>query len=197
MHPGGWTSAARAAGAEPLLTGRGRPYDESTLRRAADQLDAEGCSARVAQAMWDQVGRLFAIEHLRSRTRRPLPAGDLRGGCVPACWRRCAWARGSWVGALDPGAIGTPAQHTNTPRRSFPAPPCPPPVRPFAAIVVPPAAPSGVRLSPLLNLGGLWTSAASSTTSPRIGSPVTQSFLSTFSEESLTSCTDEFVTSQA
>ena len=55
MHPGGWTSAARAAGAEPLLTGRGRPYDESALRRAADQLDAEGCSARIAQAMWDQV----------------------------------------------------------------------------------------------------------------------------------------------
>jgi hypothetical protein len=57
MHPGGWTSAARAAGAEPLFTGRGRAYDESTLRRAADQLDAEGCSARVAHAMWAQVDR--------------------------------------------------------------------------------------------------------------------------------------------
>jgi hypothetical protein len=55
MHPGGWTHAARFAGAEPLLTGRTRIYDESTLRRAADQLDAEGCSARVAHAMWSQV----------------------------------------------------------------------------------------------------------------------------------------------
>ena len=33
MHPGGWTDAARVAGAEPLLTGRTRVYDESTLRR--------------------------------------------------------------------------------------------------------------------------------------------------------------------
>ena len=55
MHPGGWTSAARFAGAEPLLTGRTRIYDESTLRRAADQLDAEGCSARLAHAIWNQV----------------------------------------------------------------------------------------------------------------------------------------------
>jgi hypothetical protein len=55
MHPGGWTSAARVAGAEPLLTGRTRVYDESTLRRAANQLDADGCSARLAQAIWDQV----------------------------------------------------------------------------------------------------------------------------------------------
>jgi hypothetical protein len=55
MHPGGWTHAARFAGAEPLLTGRTRIYDESTLRHAANQLDAEGCSARVAHAMWSQV----------------------------------------------------------------------------------------------------------------------------------------------
>jgi len=48
-------SASRVAGAEPLFTGRTRVYDESTLRHAADQLDAEGCSARVAKAMWSQV----------------------------------------------------------------------------------------------------------------------------------------------
>jgi hypothetical protein len=57
MCPGGWTQAARLAGAEPLVTGRVRAYDESTLRRAADRLDAAGCSARVAQAMWCQVDR--------------------------------------------------------------------------------------------------------------------------------------------
>ena len=57
MSIGGWTHAARSAGAEPLVTGRARPYDESTLRRAADRLDAAGCSARVAQAMWEQVDR--------------------------------------------------------------------------------------------------------------------------------------------
>lgn len=37
MYPGGWTHAARFAGAEPLLTGRTRIYDESTLRQAANQ----------------------------------------------------------------------------------------------------------------------------------------------------------------
>lgn len=63
MFPGGWTGAARFAGAEPIWTGRVRVYDEATLRRAADRLDAEGCSARVAQAMWDQVdGAVQAVD---------------------------------------------------------------------------------------------------------------------------------------
>lgn len=55
MHPGGWTAAARFAGAEPLWTGRARPYDESTLRRVADCLEAEGGAAHVAAVLRRQV----------------------------------------------------------------------------------------------------------------------------------------------
>jgi hypothetical protein len=55
MFPGGWTAAARQAGAEPLWTGRGQPYDESTLRQAAGHLDAAGCTDHVAAAVWHQV----------------------------------------------------------------------------------------------------------------------------------------------
>ncbi len=57
MHPGGWTTAARFAGAEPLWTGRARPYDESTLRCAADRLEAEGGVAHVAAVLRRQVDR--------------------------------------------------------------------------------------------------------------------------------------------
>lgn len=55
MFPGSLEAAAREAGAEPLWTGRGRAYAESTLRQAADRLDGEGVSARVADAVWEQV----------------------------------------------------------------------------------------------------------------------------------------------
>jgi hypothetical protein len=55
MFPGGWTAAARQAGAEPLWTGRGQPDDESTLRQAAGRLAAAGCTAHVAAAVWPQV----------------------------------------------------------------------------------------------------------------------------------------------
>ena len=60
VFPGGWAAAARQAGAEPLRTGRSRVYDESTLRKAAAQLDAEGGTARVAQAVWRQVEQAVA-----------------------------------------------------------------------------------------------------------------------------------------
>ena len=55
MYPGSRASAARAAGAEPLWTGRPRVYAASTLRQAADQLDAEGAWSHVAHAVWKQV----------------------------------------------------------------------------------------------------------------------------------------------
>jgi hypothetical protein len=57
MHPGGWMAAARLAGADPLWTGRARPYDESTLRCAADRLQAEGGAAHVAAVLRRQVDR--------------------------------------------------------------------------------------------------------------------------------------------
>jgi hypothetical protein len=55
MYPGSWAEAARHACAEPLVTGRTRVYDASTLRQVAARLDAEGCADRVAAAVWDQV----------------------------------------------------------------------------------------------------------------------------------------------
>jgi hypothetical protein len=55
MFPGSLEAAARRAGAEPLWTGRTRAYAESTLRQAADRLDAEGASSLVAHAVWKQV----------------------------------------------------------------------------------------------------------------------------------------------
>jgi hypothetical protein len=55
MFPGSLAAAARHAGAEPLWTGRPRAYAESTLRQAADRLDAEGASTHVARAVWKQV----------------------------------------------------------------------------------------------------------------------------------------------
>ncbi len=57
MYPGSWMEAARHAGAETLWTGRSRAYDASTLRQVAARLDAEGCSARVANEVWSQVER--------------------------------------------------------------------------------------------------------------------------------------------
>ena len=55
MFPGSLAAAARHAGAEPLWTGRSRAYAESTLRLAADRLDAEGAWTHVARAVWKQV----------------------------------------------------------------------------------------------------------------------------------------------
>lgn len=55
MFPGSLAAAAREAGAEPLWTGRPRPYAESTLRLAATRLDAEGAWVHVADAVWNQV----------------------------------------------------------------------------------------------------------------------------------------------
>ncbi len=55
MYPGSLAAAARHAAAEPLWTGRSRPYAESTMRQAALRLDAEGAWALVADAVWKQV----------------------------------------------------------------------------------------------------------------------------------------------
>lgn len=63
MSPSSLTAAARHAGAEPLWTGRPRAYAESTLRQAADRLDAEGTWAHVAHAVRAQVeGAVAAVD---------------------------------------------------------------------------------------------------------------------------------------
>jgi hypothetical protein len=60
MPTGGWIAGERQAGAEPLWTGRARPYDESTLRKHARQLAQRGGSDIVARAIESQVHQAVA-----------------------------------------------------------------------------------------------------------------------------------------
>lgn len=60
MCPGGWVAGQRRAGAEPLWTGRARPYDESTLRKQARQLARRGGTEVVAGAVEAQVHKAVA-----------------------------------------------------------------------------------------------------------------------------------------
>ncbi len=57
MNPGGWVAGARRSSAEPIGTGRSRPYDESTLRKQARVLARRGATefaARVVEATVEQ-----------------------------------------------------------------------------------------------------------------------------------------------
>ena len=60
MQPGGWVGGERHAGAEPIGTGRVRPYDESTLRKHARQLARSGGTDIVARVVEAQVERAVA-----------------------------------------------------------------------------------------------------------------------------------------
>src|SRR5262249_10538160 len=51
MPCGGWMAGEREAGAEPLVTARSRPYDESTLRKRARELAQHGGVDIVARAV--------------------------------------------------------------------------------------------------------------------------------------------------
>jgi hypothetical protein len=48
---GGWTAGERRADAEPIVTGRRRPYDESTLRKRARDLAQHGGTELAARAL--------------------------------------------------------------------------------------------------------------------------------------------------
>jgi hypothetical protein len=60
MHPGGWMAGERRSGAEPIVTGRARPYDESTLRKHARQLARSGGTDVVARVVEAYVERAVA-----------------------------------------------------------------------------------------------------------------------------------------
>jgi hypothetical protein len=60
MSPGGWIAGQRRAGAEPLWTGRARPYDESTLRKHMRHLAQQGGTEIVARAVEAQVHQAVA-----------------------------------------------------------------------------------------------------------------------------------------
>jgi hypothetical protein len=60
MNPGGWVAGARRAGAEPLWTGRPRPYDESTLRKQARTMARRGATDLVARQLESSVEQATA-----------------------------------------------------------------------------------------------------------------------------------------
>jgi hypothetical protein len=60
MPSGTWVSGERHAGAEPIATGRARPYDESTLRKHARELARRGGADVVARAVEAYVERAVA-----------------------------------------------------------------------------------------------------------------------------------------
>src|SRR5262249_55428726 len=55
-----WVAGARHAGAEPIWTGRDRPYDESTLRKGARQLAQHGGTECLARVVEETVERAVA-----------------------------------------------------------------------------------------------------------------------------------------
>lgn len=56
----GWTAGERQAGSEPLVTGRRRPYDESTLRKRSRDLARRGATDIVARAVEASVEKVVA-----------------------------------------------------------------------------------------------------------------------------------------
>ena len=54
LTPGGWARKARHAGAEPLVTGRARPYGVSTLRKAARQMSRAGAVSAAERVLQQQ-----------------------------------------------------------------------------------------------------------------------------------------------
>jgi len=90
----GWVAGERHAGAEPLVTGRCRPYDESTLRKKARELAQHGGTEHVARAVEASVERAVGDSGTKAvaytdiydgprspRTPRRLPAAA--SGCWP------------------------------------------------------------------------------------------------------------------
>lgn len=68
LAPGGWAVGARHADAEPLWTGRERPYDESTLRHAAREMSALDAVAQAEQQLEQQVHRAVGTSDVHAFT---------------------------------------------------------------------------------------------------------------------------------
>ena len=88
LTPGGWAQRARHAGAEPLVTGRARPYGESTLRKAARQMSRAGAVSAAEQVLQQQVHQAVGEEHVTAYTdeydqvywtKKPAHAGPVGG----------------------------------------------------------------------------------------------------------------------
>lgn len=68
LSPGGWAAGARHADAEPLCTLRDRSYDESTVRKAARELSANGAVTHAARQLEAQVQRAVGGEQVTAFT---------------------------------------------------------------------------------------------------------------------------------
>jgi hypothetical protein len=66
MPSDGWAAGERHAGAEPILTGRRRPYDESTLRKRARAMAQHGGTDLVARAVEASVEQAVAESGTRA-----------------------------------------------------------------------------------------------------------------------------------
>ena len=85
---GGWTASGRHSGAEPLSTGRARPYDESTLRKQAGawakaggtQILARHLEVQVERAVVSGGQKVVAYTDIHDQpffTKRPAHAGPI------------------------------------------------------------------------------------------------------------------------
>ena len=88
LTPGGWAGGARHAGAEPLVTGRARPYGESTLRKAARPMSRAGAVSAAEAVLQQQVHDAVGQEHVTAYTdeydqvywtKKPAHAGPVGG----------------------------------------------------------------------------------------------------------------------
>jgi len=88
VFAGGWTASGRHSGAEPLCTGRARPYDESTLRKQAGawakaggaQILARYLEAQVETAVENGGQKVVAYSDIHDQpffTKRPAHAGPI------------------------------------------------------------------------------------------------------------------------
>jgi hypothetical protein len=68
LTPGGWAGGARRAGAEPLITGRARPYGESTLRKAAREMSAHGAVGAAEEVLQAQVAEAVGKQRVTAFT---------------------------------------------------------------------------------------------------------------------------------
>lgn len=66
--PGGWSAAMVRVSAEPWSTGRARPFDESTLRKAARAMSAKGAVRLAEKALETQVDRAVGAQDVTAFT---------------------------------------------------------------------------------------------------------------------------------
>jgi hypothetical protein len=143
MPRGGWVASERHTGAEPLWTGRARPYDESTLRKQARRLAQRGGSeivareveAQVHKAVGDGDAKTFAYTDMFDQvywTKKPAyaaPIGNRGNRLLAATYFGLTFLRSdagpalayhvSWHKPASPLQDGLEALHSDEPRATW------------------------------------------------------------------------------